>query len=165
MELRHFAHEPVMEFDREYAYPKLERPSTYSKPVGFWFSNEDSADGWKTWCASENFYSERLENEHVVELAEDATILYLRTVEEMRAFQVKYGRQIDPHDFYRTLSAPYTIMWDLVALDYQGIVIPRYMYEARWGMEWYYTWDVASGCVWDLSAIKSVEPVKKLEKA
>ena len=31
-------------------------------------------------------------------------------------------------------------------------------------MNWYYTWDVASGCIWDLNAIDNIELKHTLTK-
>jgi hypothetical protein len=47
------------------------------------------------------------------------------------------------------------IDWKKVAQKYSGIEICPYMPKIR-DHYWYYGWDVASGCIWEASAIKDV---------
>ena len=49
------------------------------------------------------------------------------------------------------------INWPAVAERYGGILITPYQWSHRMSLHWYCGWDCASGCVWDLSQIKSVE--------
>jgi hypothetical protein len=42
--------------------------------------------------------------------------------------------------------------WSWIATQYAGIVIAPYLHRYRFE-SWYYPWDCASACVWDLSAI------------
>jgi hypothetical protein len=53
----------------------------------------------------------------------------------------------------------YYIDWSKVAAKHQGIIIAPYCYARRltYHTAWYYGWDCASGCIWDLKAIQSVE--------
>jgi hypothetical protein len=51
------------------------------------------------------------------------------------------------------------IDWKKVAKEYSGIEICPYIGEQRLKFSWYYPWDVASGCVWDNSAVKSINLV------
>jgi hypothetical protein len=37
---------------------------------------------------------------------------------------------------------------------YDGIEINPYQFEARYQYLWYYGWDIASGCVWNLNNVK-----------
>jgi len=56
------------------------------------------------------------------------------------------------------------IDWEAVAKRYTGIEIEPYNWERRnsgpnnnysMSMLWYYGWDCASGCVWELDALVS----------
>ena len=40
-----------------------------------------------------------------------------------------------------------------------GIIIAPYQWYCRMTVDWYYTWDCASGCIWNLDAIESVNAV------
>ncbi len=51
-------------------------------------------------------------------------------------------------------SETYFIDWKRVSLKYDGIEINPYMWKYRLELGWYYGWDVASGCVWNLDKVK-----------
>ena len=71
----------------------------------------------------------------------------------MYAFGKKYQYMGEPEYFGKL-----AIRWQDVALDYQGILIAPYQWSLRLDKDfrWYYMWDCASGCIWDLSAIASL---------
>ena len=54
------------------------------------------------------------------------------------------------------------IDWAEVASKYDGIIISPYQWSLRLDMEmmWYYGWDCASGCIWNISAIKELKEVQ-----
>lgn len=122
------------------------------KPHGFWVSDEDDY-GWHEWCNNENFYIENLKVAHEITLHEDANILYIRSVEALDEFTERY--RLSP-------ISSHQICWAEVAKEYQGIIITPYLWERRLdrNSSWYYGWDVASGCIWDAKAIKSIKVVK-----
>jgi len=127
-------------------------PSMNGKPRGFWVSVQ-GPDDWYEWCTSEEWATSTLPYPHEVTLAAGANLLVLSTVAELRAFTAQY------------LPAPggFTtrIDWASVQGRYDGIVIAPYQWELRFDvdMHWYYTWDCASGCIWNLNAIDAVTPV------
>ena len=51
---------------------------------------------------------------------------------------------------------PYFINWSRVYEDYQGIVICPYQDKNRMEHLWYYSWDHASGCIWNPELISNV---------
>ena len=59
------------------------------------------------------------------------------------------------------------IDWRLVAEEWQGIVIAPYLWERRFDSDarWYYSWDCASGCIWDHRAIAAIELIGELRPA
>ncbi len=116
------------------------------KPRGLWVSVDGPRD-WPEWCADENFRDTKAQHRYRVTLASSANILTLSTVESLVGFDIEYG---DGGDLG-------LIDWALVAAKYQGIIIAPYQWGHRLGMLWYYGWDCASGCIWDASAIASVE--------
>jgi hypothetical protein len=73
-----------------------------------------------------------------------------------------YEQLLEFHNEYSTMNAmsgyPH-IDWNKVSQKFSGIEIVPYINETRFDEEiqWYYTWDVASGCIWDSSGIKSVK--------
>jgi len=67
-----------------------------------------------------------------------------------------------PSSYFKTVS------WEQVAKDgYQGVEITPYQWELRLDsrVNWYYSWDCASGCAWDPQAIESLQLVESQEAA
>ena len=125
------------------------------KPVGFWYS---VGDEWAKWCISEEFcdiagyciYAIGVDESRILKIATPADLLLFT-----KAFEVPFPAR----ELY-----DYNIDWTRVAAMYGGIEIAPYHYSMRLDCQtsWYYPWDVASGCVWDTSAItlctKTYEP-------
>ena len=51
------------------------------------------------------------------------------------------------------------INWEQIAIDYSGIEISPYQYECRFKLGWYYTWDVASGCIWKRDGLSQIRHI------
>ena len=142
-----------MTFSRDHQY-KFERD--YFKPNGLWF---DVDADWKRWCEGESFRVDGFAFRHIIELENDG-ILRLEDARDIDAFTRKYGRQ--PEQSYRSIE----IDWKHLRSQFRGIVIAPYCWERRMTEHtmWYYSWDCASGCVWDLTAVKSVECVPQSQE-
>lgn len=135
------------------------------KPRGFWVSDETrGAYGWRNWCQGERFRLYSLKYEYRIELVPNAKILYLNTVEDIDAFTAEYG-----YSLLKTLDPGYDtkiidgIDWQRVAKKWHGIIITPYQYQRRLELHtsWYYTWDCASGCIWNMKAIDSVTLIRE----
>lgn len=145
MNLSHFTDAATLEVR------SVEQRARYKmKPRGLWVS-VDGPDDWPSWCASEQFRDTDSQNRFRVTLADDANILVIATAAELDAFDAEYGDAVNGLEL---------IEWTLVAARWQGIIIAPYQWARRNGKLWYYGWDCASGCIWDASAIASVEPVE-----
>lgn len=151
------AYDPTWTYDQEEA-------RLYGKPRGLWVSVKGEYD-WPTWCEENEFStSGGIHVEHEVILMPDANVLHISTEEELKEFTLAFGT---PHIWAGSvrLGDQYVIDWRQVAAQYDGIIISPYLY--RWDQEWmmwYYGWDCASGCIWNLSAIASVSvltPIKE----
>ena len=142
--LLHYTDEPI-ELDRTRTYQQ-DPPMSYGKPVGLWVSVEGK-DDWRWWCTHEMWGTERLTAVHKVTL--DGNILVLDQIADLPRFQAAYG--VHPYRPYELVA----IDWQRVAADYDGIIIAPYRWEHRLSMPWYYGWDCASGCVWNLNAVSS----------
>jgi hypothetical protein len=61
-----------------------------------------------------------------------------------------------------TYQMTYEIDWYRVAEQYDGIIITPYIYERRLTeyTTWYYSWDCASGCIWNGKAIANITSKK-----
>lgn len=118
------------------------------KPEGLWF---DVDRDWERWCRSEDFRIGSLSVSHVVEF-DPSRVLFLKSAGDIDRFTEKYGKQG---------SFRIDISWKLLAEDYAGIVISPYCWERRLTEHtfWYYGFDCACGCIWDLSIITKFEPI------
>lgn len=123
------------------------------KPNGLWVSVEGE-DDWPTWCRAEGYGLNRLTVVTEVVLSPDANILRLATADEVRALGKRY-----PYHGHCAWSRG--INWARVASDYHGIIIAPYQWDCRLSSatDWYYTWDCASGCIWDAWAVAALCPV------
>lgn len=158
-------------------YRRLYSQQIDHKPKGLWVSCEhDDKDrldpreyevpsmNWYDF-ASENIGLERLQHRHEVVLKNSANMLTLDTIADMLQFTKKYTdvpkRYHDEDNFLYDRGL--WIDWRRVRAKYQGIMIPIYHWSLRLSdvTRWYYIWDCASGCIWDLEAIKSFTFITK----
>ena len=125
------------------------------KPRGLWLS-DDSDYGWKEWCESESWNTDSLLHSSDYQFTDDANILWLSSESELKAFTREHGSSI------RDLGSMYNIDWLTVTSQYDGILITPYQWSCRMGGDtfWYYTWDVASACVWNTNILKEVSNVR-----
>ena len=123
-----------------------------SKPKGLWYGIGNS---WIEWVESS-----------MPEWRGD--FIYKIEVNPSRLLQLKSRKDID--NFTETYGAygiaasiggekMIDIDWRKVATKYSGIEIAPYQWSARHDYMWYYGWDVASGCIWNKSLVKSVKRV------
>jgi hypothetical protein len=148
MRLIHHSAEPFV-FDPNHVYDKHEIAAAVGKPRGLWVSDETGDDGWRSWCESEEFNLAGLDHETEFVLAPGHNVLVIESPEALSAFDQEYN--VGLHD-----RSPFTILgidWNRVAEDYDGIIITPYQWEHRFGLMWYYGWDCASGCIWNLHAL------------
>lgn len=115
------------------------------KPRGLWLS----VDGdWERWCEDEGMghWVEGEETEFVI--TEPGRVLTLTTVEDILTFTDSF---VADRDQYR-------LPWGALVEHWAGIMIAPYQWELRLDRRtnWYYSWDCASACIWDLSVIEVV---------
>jgi hypothetical protein len=148
VKLLHYSTEPIQGL-RPVSY--LQRPEM--QPSGLWLS---VGQAWKDWCLDNLSRPEELQACHHVTLQPGADILKIKTPQDIdwltAEFHVKCA--------FPTI-ATYYLDWPSIARRWQGIIIAPYQYSRRLNSKtaWYYPWDCASGCIWDLDAIRSIELV------
>lgn len=152
MILSHYRDKTPWRFDPARRYQQAGSPAAeIGKPNGLWLS-VDGEDDWPAWCASESYGVERLAQRHVFKVVAPERILVISDVEALDLF----------HDTWRDPGArPYafdSLRWSAVADQYAGLAITPYLWERRLSqhVRWYYGWDCASACVWDLSALRHI---------
>lgn len=119
-------------------------PETNSigKPGGFWFG---VGSEWVDWTKDE-MPEWKGDNLYSVEV-DESECLVIESEFDFRDFSRTYGTRDGMID------------WERVSKDHKGIIVRQYFPKYRMNPQyrWYYSWDIASGCVWDASAIKQVE--------
>jgi hypothetical protein len=131
--------------DRSYQYEQGSYRNGTLKPSGLWFS----VDGdWERWCDENEFALDK------------RLCVYAVEYQPERVLPVIGAGAIDAVTArYAVRGSRYEINWKYLASDYAGIVIEPYVWERRLDGDsgWYYGWDCASGCIWDLSVITKFE--------
>ncbi len=155
MRLIHYSKNPIGCLEnREYSQKDL---NWQAKPNGLWLSVEGCKGtnnyNWKQWCESEGFNLSCLAICYEVILHENANIIHLKSAKEIFEFSKFYPLKTRHWD---AEWDTYQLQWDEVKEKHQGIIIAPYQWECRLALEtcWYYGWDCASGCIWDINCIK-----------
>ena len=138
---------------------KYTQENSSDKPDGLWYQINDS---WKEWCKYEmpQWLGPNSRGAYKVNIEIDKTnVLVIQTLEAFDSFHNKY-RALHPYHYKSTY-----INWERVSEEYDGIEISDYFYEKRMNnnCEWYYTWDVASGCIWNTNIIKVIGEITETE--
>lgn len=147
MRLLHYTAEPF----------KLNRERKYGadsfKPCGLWVSVEGD-DDWKQWCESEEYNIAALRCVSVLTLNESSNVLLIDTLKKIDAFNRQYGSATNSKHETRE------VRWGEVKEQYDGMIIAPYQWARRYDLMWYYSWDCASGVLWNLSAIDQITAVE-----
>ena len=147
----------VIQFKRVFYSPKpfegfrnvrQDRKPTWKKPRGLWYSCGNS---WKEfaedWGGMDNY-------SHMYEIEiNPSKMLFINDSYDFLQFEKEYAIS-DPTGFEDT-----RIDWYRVSQKYDGIEICPYLAQFRMDHFWYYSWDVASGCIWGRGAIKKVTEI------
>jgi len=145
VKLSHWSERDVLE-----PYSQEQRATAAPKPEGLWVS-VDGARDWEDWCHAEEFRLLTLRHRFAVTLRDDANVLVLDNLDKLMALGTLYAED-DARD---------RIRWFAVALEWQGVIIAPYQWSVRLhpSYSWYYPWDCASCCIWDVDAIENVERI------
>jgi hypothetical protein len=120
------------------------------KPWGLWYS---IGNDWLNWC-NDNRPDWICKN--IIELnIEVGKLIVIKTVDDLKAFQIAFENPCDDNEFAN-------INWSKVAEQYSGIEVRNFSKikeEMDWLEQithwWFIGLDVSSGCIWDLSIIRS----------
>lgn len=141
----------IMSPDTSITYrPSMQKDEVGYKPQGLWYGVGPS---WLNWVRNE---MPDWETEHMFEIqVDESRLLKLSDEDDLALFTTRYGGKKDYGTWHISL-----IDWSKVAEDYGGIEIAPYIYKARMKYDWYYPWDVASGCLWASGMVKAIEKLK-----
>lgn len=119
-----------------------EYKQNWFKPIGFWYEIDNS---WEEWLGGNmpHWFKERYNYKFKIEI-DFANILIIDTPEKFIKFHEEFSGNERPNDPYPQID------WQLVSQLYDGIEITNYLHQFRmeYKYNWYYSWDVASGCIW-----------------
>ena len=127
------------------------------KPRGFWYS---CYNDWYNWTQETELYKYQYKYIHKINInnrvltnirnknqnKNQNKILVINNVKDFDIFNKRYAH------LYKDENNNYLVNWDKVAKDYGGIEICPYLSERRHYL-WYDTFDVGSGCIWNIKAI------------
>jgi hypothetical protein len=121
------------------------RQEPHQKPAGLWYG---CGDGWIEWLRSD-MPQWLEESTYLYEIKLGSDVLQISNNKEFQNLEDKFkardrfGREV--------------IDWDLVQeAGHSGIEICPYNYDRRMTSDWYYGWDVGSGCIWDSRGITEI---------
>lgn len=137
--LSHYSDQPTFDL----------RPASYLqsaefKPSGLWLS-VDGAEDWPYWCGKEGFRLTALAYRHQFVLNDASRILMVTDTNGIDALSQGYGAS----------AYSFGLDWSRLAREFGGLIIAPYQWERRLcsSSRWYYSWDCASGCIWDVSTV------------
>ena len=118
------------------------------KPSGLWF---DVDGAWKTWCKHNDFREMTLKHCYEVIIPDSHDILKITNAEQLDDFTEMFRD--------RTQIAVVSLDWPTITQIFDAIVIAPYIWSRRLYISttWYYGWDCASGCVWNLNGVSLQE--------
>lgn len=160
--MRRIVNSDVDTLDLSKTYPlKIRRDSL--KPIGLWYSINLE---WIKWCKSE---MPDWIHKHNIEIdIDEGKILVISTPKQLAYFIEKYERSVSYSDFLKEVN------WEKVTKQYSGIEIRNYE-QLKWMRDrdhntiksfsaWFSSWDVSSGCIWDLTVVKNYRITKINQK-
>lgn len=130
--------------------PVKQDNSRMGKPNGLWYGVGTS---WIDWVKSS---VPGWIQKHVFEITpEYSNILKIQNFDELVEFSNEYSYRLQDDISFKVID------WIKVAEKYDGIEITNYMYKTRMNFDyfWYWGWDVASGCIWNKSAISDIKRI------
>lgn len=125
------------------------------KPRGLWLSDE-SDYGWSEWCRQEEFVDTDAQLRTDFRIRPDANVLHLDTPQAILDFTDEWGFRPEWAATNAWISNVWDIDWPKIAELYDGILITPYQPAYHLEVRWYYSWDVASACVWNLDCLERV---------
>lgn len=117
------------------------------KPEGLWLS----VDGdWEDWCENEGMTGWADGDITEFTLLEPERVLTLTTVDEILGFSKVITAGTN------SSIEQYSLPWYTLVEHWAGIIIAPYQWSLRHDhrTHWYYSWDCASACIWDLSVLE-----------
>ena len=119
-------------------------------------------NGWYKWIVEEDIDTAFHKYIHKINIKKNI-LIDIKHKDKNKILVIKNVKDFDIFEKkYRGIS---NINWKKVSNDYGGIEICPYYLIERSGYIWYSTWEVASGCIWNVkSIIKNTELIYQKNK-
>lgn len=160
-------------FSKPYVRKKYQRHHDRNfKPIGIWYS---VGSDWIDWVAGnidewkgKYLYALEVDDSQTAQVTDPPDPSKMLIIDSPRAmwdFNKRYSQASKYLKHYKTGEALREINWQQVQKDYGGIQIAspsgEYFWDFRMRDEfnWYYSWDVASGCIWNPELIQSAKQI------
>lgn len=129
-------------------FPVPQPIEPYHKPKGLWYA---IGTEWIDWVKNE---MPHWEGDYLYKIeVNPSKILFIKNKEELLSFSSRYSVINQDSDLMGAID------WKSVAEKYSGIEISPYQFNLKYNITWYYTWDVASGCIWKQDGIKNIKRI------
>lgn len=153
---RIFVHYGSDSFDPSHQYKPY---WSKTKPVGLWASSVKAEYGWKDWCESECFHTDRLEKSFRFTLKKDAKILQVHKETDILPYvkRNKILAEVVFNPFGSITDSSYELDLEHLYSEYDGmeLFITEDWNNFHYGM--FNLWDCDSICIWNLKKIKPLE--------
>lgn len=149
---------------------KMDSKHIHPKPFGFWFA---VGDEWIQHMKKTNFWMNKYNYLYELELNK-SDVIVIDTLALLHEFSFAYGETVHYKEDHFTITVTPRVNWNKFIKDTsaKGIIISpnfkklyyKYSYfndkhSVFWGAEWYLRWDIASGAIWDTTAISDMKIV------
>jgi hypothetical protein len=135
-----------------------EGPLSYDKPKGLWYS---VGDDWFRFTMGG--YTSAIKP-YIYELEVDTSNVFkIKTEDELDHFTEVYGTPMLP-DLHLLANKDDAVDWHFLSRGYTGIEIAPFIWSRRMELKWYYSWDAASGCIWNKGAFKGAKLLFNLDE-
>jgi hypothetical protein len=141
--------------------------SRWAKPIGLWFSvvDENGNDSWKVTCRAKSIDLKPQPHATEIIFKHDARILWLSNAVAIDRLTTEHGFFPEYHES-QSENPNYTrsaIRWDRVAEQYDGVIAAPHCAARHQEQHWYFTWDCASGCIWNLDPVAAEGLIPRLQ--
>lgn len=185
IKLYHYSSKPLKKILKRNYLEKFWFVQESNKPQGFWLSVENTADpiehNWRSFCDNK-VMRYRIKYKYEISIHPKADILVIDSAHALHEFVRMHGFHKVFHESHpieeskrrkkdlqmnRSLSNfpelaslcreldDIEIDWWTLYKNYHGIQLAPYQNALRYKWLWYYGWDVASACIWDIGVINS----------
>lgn len=158
MLLEHYTAAPL-DYEPGRVY-RQEEAAPYGKPHGLWLS-VPGPDDWPAWCLEEGFRVGELVERARFTLRPGGKVLVIQDRAALLDFTYLYAVRVRESEVVSSaaIGGSWAIDWRAVAGAMDGVIVAPYRWDCRLEMDsmWYYGWDAASGCVWNLDAVERID--------